>query len=257
MKNSKLYSIGICLAISVFMGAFVGNTAHAIYDLPPVSSLLLATMVSFTLGGSALFSNVMPKGALFMSLNAMNITRKANQKNIGGIAQDHYYAFADDIKTYPVGLNPDFDDASFTKFSDLVTLKSTDVFVMQPGKYFYKLPCILEEGQLKSTQVGPLGSKAFENTGMLANPANLDDFTGLCAYAANKPMIFLVKELNGTYKVVGTQEYPAQVDAYENTNGAKVSDGNIQKVTLKSYGCIPSPNYTGAVPLEPAPVVTP
>ncbi len=257
MKNSKLYSVGICLAISAFMGAFVGKAAHSIYDLTPTSSFILATVVSFTLGASILFSEAMPKGALFMSLNAMNITRKANQKNIGGIAQDHYYAFADDIKTWPVGLNPDFADASLTKFGDLASLKSTDVFVMQTGKYFYKLPCTLEEGQLKTTMVGPIGAKAFENTGMLANPANLEDFTGLCAYAANKSVVFLIKELNGTYKVLGTQEYPAQVDAYESTNGAKVSDGNIQKITVKSYGCIPPPNYTGAIPLEPAAVVVP
>jgi hypothetical protein len=183
-----------------------------------------------------------------MTVNTKSMKRKTGG-NIGGLASEHYWAFADEIKTYPDGLNPDLDAA--TSFEALLTLEATDLFEMQAGKYFGTIPCILEEGQLKSTMVGPLDSRAFENTGTLANQGNDDELKGHAVVAAGRPIILLMRENNGSLKVLGTKEYPAQLDTFEWTNGGKVADGNLQKYAFKSNGKIPSPTYTGAIPLAP------
>ena len=249
MKLLNILFVLASVALALIAGSFVGNLCYNLMAMSGSHSLIIASLVTLAVFASGYLSDYLPQGALFMALNAKNITRKANSKNIGGLAQDHYYAFADDIDVWPVGLNPDFDAA--TSFSDLVNLKTTDIFVMKTGKYFHSFPCILETGQVKSTMVGPLGSHAFENTGTFGNPANLDELTGHIAFIANKPVVVLARELNGTVKVIGTKEYPAQLDNYEGTNGEKVADGNMQKHGFKSLGCIPSPNYLGAIPLEP------
>jgi hypothetical protein len=254
MKLLNILFVLASIALALIAGAFVGNLCSGLMAMSGSHSLIVAVLVALAVFASGYVNDYLPQGALFMALNAKNISRKNNQKNIGGLAQDHYYAFADDIDVWPDGLNPDFDAAA--SYEALVNLPTDDIFVMKTGKFFYTFPCILETGQVKSTMVGPLGSHAFENTAVFGNPANLDELTGHLAFIANKPLVVLVRELNGTVKVVGTKEYPAQVDSYESTNGEKVADGNMQKHGFKSYGCIPSPNYLGAIPLQPV-VVTP
>lgn len=184
-----------------------------------------------------------------MALTAKNIKRSANPKNMGGLAQEHYYAFVEDIKTWPAGLNPDF--AAAENFSDLVTIAADDVFVMQPGKYFHTFPCLLEGGQVKSTRVGPIGSAGYEQSASFSNPDNEDDLKGHIVYIGNKPVIIIAREIKGTVKVIGNRECPAYVETHEIQNGEKVGDGNSQKHSFKAYGSIPSPTYLGAIPVEP------
>jgi hypothetical protein len=193
---------------------------------------------------------VMPQGALFFALTPANIVRNATSNNIAGTMLDHYYAFEEDILSYPAALTPDF--LAATTFGQLVTIPDDDPFIMKTGKCFHTLPCTPDEGKIKSTLVGPTESMAFENSADFGNAGNNDPLRGYIAYTANKKQILIMRELNGTLKVVGTQGYPAIYKSAEASNGGKVSDGNTLKHSLVSYSVVPCPTYLAAVPLTPA-----
>lgn len=238
---------GLCLA--AMAGCFIYHIAAHMYDLGTVTSLVTAFVAGSIVLAGGYIPNLFPSGALAMAISAKSVYRNTNPKNIGGMEREHYYAFPEDIATYPVALTPAFLTAAL--FGDLVTIPLADPFVMVEGKFFHKVPCIPEEGQVKSTLVGPTESRAFENMASFTNAGNNDALRGFLAYNANRPIILIMKELNGTMKVVGTQKYPALMDTVEATNGAKTTDGNIIKNSFKAMCEVPCPTYLAPVPLDP------
>jgi hypothetical protein len=244
----------ILLAVIAF--AFVKYIGTEMYGLTEMQANLVAGGAgAFVIAAPILSSYIpelFPAGALFCALVAKNIGRNPNPKNIAGMQLDHYYAFYEDIDTFPTGLTPDFLAAA--TFGALVTIAEEDVFVMKAGKFFHKLPCTPEEGQVKSTLVGPVDSMAFENTASFGNANNNDPLRGFLGFTANKPVIIVMCELNSSLKVVGTQGYPARLATGDAQNGGKVTDGNIVKHSYKSYSEVPCPTILSPIPLDPAEV---
>lgn len=247
--NILLSSI-VSLLLSVFAALFIANIAYADYGISQVGAYGLGIAVFIILFTSGFYMHkIVPAGSLF-TLAAINITRNAVPKNLGGMESKHYYCFVDDIDTWPDGMSPDFIAAA--GFGALVTIAESDPFVMKTGKCFYEIPCTLEEGQVKSTLVGPMDSPGFENTAAFSNAGNNEPLRGYIGYTANVEQVILMKENNGTVKIIGTQGYPARLVTGEHTNGGKVSDGNIIKHSYKSCSSVPCPTYLAPIPLTPA-----
>ncbi len=250
MKTSlKILSFLTIVLMAICAGLFIRHIGSEMYGLTQSVANLTGLVIAGLVVASAYIPDIWPHGALFMAITAKAIVRNANPKNIAGIGDAHYYAFCEDIETYPAALTPDFVAAA--AFGALVSIPIGDVFVMQAGKFFHPFPCTPETGDVKSTMVGPNDSKAFENVASFSNAGNNDALAGAIGYTANKPVIIVVKELNGTMKVVGTQDYPARLDTADRTSGVKVADGAMIKHAYKAYAPVPCPTLLSPLPLDP------
>jgi hypothetical protein len=174
-------------------------------------------------------------------MNPISVTYAKGRYNPAGITKV-YFALPEDIATFPVLDTPDTVGATF---STLVTLPGA--IVMAVGKKFQEIYCTLEEGELKSTFAGNRDGKGKENMLEISFPGNDADYLGFEAYAANRDFVFLVKEKNGKYRVLGSPEDPAYLDTGDATSGKKIADGRKNVLTFKASGATAPPIYTTAV----------
>lgn len=211
-------------------------------------NMIVAAIISSLLFLASLSPNLYPRGALFFAINAANVT-KVSGKSMGGTAGKFSYAYLEDIASWPVALTPAATAAA--AFADLVTVPLADPFVMLTGKYFQQVDCILEEGEVKHTQIGPRDCAAFENSYDNVYPGNDAAYLGFNALMANKDVVVIAEELNGTFRVIGFPNFPARLEKSDGTGGKKVADGRKNNLSFVSRGPIPPPIYQAPIPLAP------
>jgi len=173
-------------------------------------------------------------------MNAKAINWAQGRYNPGGITQV-FYGYQEDFLSFPALADPE----TATTLESLVNYATA--VVMKPGKQLFQLYCTLEEGEIKSTLAGPRDGKGYENTLEISFPGSEAEFLGFKASAANRQLIFFVKEKNGKVRVLGNIEDPAYFDADDSTSGKKIADGRVSKLTFKSSGATPAPIYTPAL----------
>jgi len=174
-------------------------------------------------------------------MNAAAITYPRGRYNPAGFTKV-YYAFPEDIATFPTLDQPGDGGATF---STLVTYDAA--ITMKTGKQFFEIYCTLEEGELKSTVAGARDGKGKENMMEISFPGNDAAFLGFEAYALNRDFIFIVKEKNGTLRVLGSLEDPAYLDSGEGTSGKKIADSRKHVLTFKASGATAPPIYGVAI----------
>ena len=239
MKNIKF---GSFLIVSILLSLFVGGTVANAFQTPqaflPVAAVLfLCSLVPSKTAGA------------YFALNAKNIIYPQGKLNPGGIAGYIYYAFEEDIASYPEAILVDTETA--TTFDALVTIPLADPFVMKAGKYFHKLYCTLETGEVKFSMVGVRDSKSFENSVEISFPGNEAEMLGFLAAGANRRLAVAVPEQNGKVRVIAHPNFPAQIDTAEGTSGKAVADGRATVITIKASSGTPAPICLAPIPLEP------
>lgn len=237
-----MFSITVLALMSLFMGNVLANGIGEPAAVIPISATL------FTLG----FIPLEQTGVLALALNAKDIVYPQGRFNPGGLQGEVYYAFEEDIQSWPAAL-VNIDTETAVEFADLVTVPAADPFVLKATKSFKKLYVTLETGELKFSLIGPRDSKAFSNSMEISYPSNDAEILGFIASSANRRLVFLVKETNGRIKVLGTPGFPAQLETVEGTTGKLVEDGNVAVQTYLSKSAIPAPIYKAPIPLDPAP----
>lgn len=170
-------------------------------------------------------------------MNAQAITFPQGNYNPAGVSEI-YYGFKEDFASFPLLPEPDTAET----YASLVEYPSA--IVMLPTKRIWPLYCTLEEGQIKSTLVGPRDGKGYDNMIELSFPGNEAEFLGFQATAANRELIFFVKEKNRKVRVLGDLENPAYMETAEGDSGKKISDGRKTVLTFKSSSGTPAPLYT-------------
>ncbi|HEY0056292.1 MAG TPA: hypothetical protein VGB63_13125 [Pedobacter sp.] len=160
-------------------------------------------------------------------MNLANLTWPAGRRNAAGINRV-LYALAEDIATFPELGDPEV----ATTFNELVEILTA--ITMKAGKKFNELYCTLETGELKSKLAGPRDGKGRENTMDISFPGNEAAFLGFDAFTDNLPMVFLVLEKNGKWRVLGSKNDPAYKDDSDGTSGKAISDGRATKLMFKS-----------------------
>lgn len=173
-------------------------------------------------------------------MNAKAITWPQGKFNPGGVTKV-YYGFREDFLSFPALADPE----TATTFESLVTY--TTAIVMKTGKMLYELYCTVEEGEIKSTLVGPRDGKGYENMLGISFPGSEAEFLGFKAASANRDLIFFVKEKNGKVRVLGTIEDPAYFESDDSTSGKKIADGRASVLQFKNSSATPAPIYTPAL----------
>jgi len=221
----------------LLFGALLGTVIHPFINVPLP---MLQAGVALALYGAY---TQLPAGV--MSINMADLT-KQSVENPGGCAQEWYWAFWEDILTFPT--LPAIDAAV-----DLNTMASlTGTFVMKQGKKFWKGYGTLDTVSLEDEMVGPYDSKSFKNIFKCEHPSVKALLAGWLRVVANKSLVIIVKDANGVMRVVGNSNFPASMSESKSSTGAKVEDGNKSSLAFESYNVCPAPIYTGTVPLTPA-----
>ena len=170
-------------------------------------------------------------------MNTQSVKYPLGKYNPAGITKV-WWAWAEDFLSFPV--LPDTETAT-----DMETLaKYVAAAVMKAGKKLEELYCTIEEGEIKTEMDGPRDGKGFKNSLEISFPGNTALMLGFQAAAANRPLIFFVKEKNGVIRVLGTNEDPAYFDANASTSGKKISDGRASVMTFSNTAATPAPIYT-------------
>lgn len=173
-------------------------------------------------------------------MNAAAVTWPQGRFNPAGLTRV-LYAFVDDILSFPTLADPE----TATTYASLVEYEAA--IVMKAGKQFNELYCTVEEGELKSTLVGPRDGKGYENMLEISFPGNEPLFLGFKAASANRNLVFIVLEKNKKVRVLGDLGDPAYMESDESTSGKKIADGRKSVLTFKASSATPCPIYKTAL----------
>lgn len=175
-------------------------------------------------------------------MNAANVQYTQGAYNPAGTTRV-LWAFVTDVLSIPTLPTP----ATAVTFDELVEM--TSAIVMKTGKRMFDLYVTSEEGEVKSKLVGPRDGKGRENSFEGSYPGNDPLFLGWDAATDNNPIIMLVQEKNGKWRLLGDLNDPAYKEDSDGSSGKKVADGRATKFMFKSVGAIPPPIYnpTGGV----------
>ncbi len=242
MKNfiSNSFILMLLVLTSLFMANVVATGLEN-------ASLTLPIAVCLIVCG---FIPLKQEGILSLALNAKNITYAQGAFNPGGVQGRVFYAFEEDIVKWPDALRT-IDTATAIEFSELATIPADDPFEFKAGKSFKEIYVTLETGELKYSLIGPRDSKAFQNSMEISFPSNSQEIIGFIAATANRRLVFLVPEQNNRVKVLGTPQFPAQLETVEGTSGKLIEDGNVAVQTYLSKSPIPAPVYLPPIVTEP------
>ena len=152
------------------------------------------------------------------------------QDNDAGLAEEHYYALKRDIATFPtVAANPTTISARG---------KLTGNFTMKAGKFFKKIYCTLEQGEIVSTQVGPRDGRSYENKATLYVPGYRSVNVGFLEAMKNSKIVLIIRQLDGTMVVFGSAYIGGEIESSELKTGKAITDGKGTTFTVRSIGRI-------------------
>jgi len=177
-------------------------------------------------------------------VDTQDLTHKSGSDNTPGIQQTVFYAPIEDIETLP---KPDVDDSASDTgtFADLVTI--TKDIVMKPGKKFKSIYVTLEDGELKHEGQGETDSMSYKNSLEFAHPGTKPEQLGFAQWCKNSNLVFLVPEVDGQVRVLGTRAYPAKLTSAPGSTGKKSTDGRKTTFNFHSSRKGPAPIFKGKV----------
>ena len=217
----------------------------AILSVAITPFLAIATGIIFGVITVALFlgSIALPTGVL--GLNSFDLL-KVTVENPGGCSTEWYWCFWDDVLTFPT--LPAIDAIGDPDTKALLT----GTHIMKTGKQFWRGYGTLDTVSIEDDAVGPLDSKSFKNTFKCDHPGIKALLAGWLRMVQNRSLIIIVKDSAGILRVVGNQNYGANLTEAKATTGAKVEDGNKASLAFESYGPCPAPILPAVVSLTPA-----
>lgn len=182
-------------------------------------------------------------GTHFAAISLVDISYNQGSNNTGGVQQEIFWALFSDIAFFPPLIQPD--PTGNGAITDLCTINEN--FIMNSGKRFQSMYVTLEKGRIKSQLQGELDCKSFMNEANFFLPGTSPLALGFATLAKNGSFVFLIPEVDGQLRVLGTKGYPAKLKAADTDTGEKTADPKGTPFTFQSAGSTPSPIYTGQV----------
>ena len=168
------------------------------------------------------------------------------KKSLPGTKKRVYLADIRDIVKFPKLADR---SANGTKLSDVATYPAANNFVMAEGKFFIQVDIINNNGQLTCEPQGTFGSKTYKNTYKGNAPGTEEEVTGLIAEVLNAEIIAVVPTRTGKFRVVGSDEFPAEVNPSQDT-GQAATDTNQTALEIVADDEMPAPFYFGKLPVS-------
>lgn len=180
------------------------------------------------------------------NVDTQDLTHLSGSDNTPGIQQQVFYAVLEDIDMLPLPAQDDSASPTGT-FADLVTI--TADIIMKAGKQFHSIYVTLEEGDLKHEGQGETDSMSYKNTLEFSHPGSKAEVLGFAQWVKNNNIVFLVPEVDGQVRLLGSRAYPAKLSAAPGGTGKKSTDGKKTTFTFHSSRKGPAPIFKGHVQL--------
>ena len=177
------------------------------------------------------------------------------KKSLPGTKKRVYLADVRDIVKFPKLADR---SAQGTKLSNVATYPATiasgnttvaNNFEMVQGKSFIQVDIINNNGQLTCEPQGTFGSKTYKNTYKGNAPGTEEEVTGLIAELLNAEVVAVVPTRTGKFRVVGSDEFPAEVNPNQDT-GQSATDTNQTTLEIVADDEMPAPFYYGKLALS-------
>ena len=166
------------------------------------------------------------------------------KKSLPGTKKRVYLADIRDIVGFPE--KPDRSGTGFTL--EQVPVLSGN-FTMATDKFFAQVDIINNNGKIAVEAQGTFGSKTFKNTYTGNAPGTEVEITGLIAELINAEVIAVVPTRTGKFRVIGSEEFPAEVNPSQDT-GQAPTDSNQTVLEISADDELPAPFFTGTLPIS-------
>ena len=166
------------------------------------------------------------------------------KKSLPGTKKRVYIADVRDITGWPTRPNRNAEGFSLEKVPVL-----TGSFTLAQGKYFSQVDIINNSGKITVEPQGTFGSKTFKNTYTGNAPGTEEEVTGLSAELLNAEVVAVVPTRTGKFRVIGSDEFPAEVNPSQDT-GQAPTDTNQTVLEIVSDDELPAPFFTGTLPVS-------
>lgn len=166
------------------------------------------------------------------------------KKSLPGTKKRFYVADIRDILSWPTKPN---------RAAEGFSLKDVPVctgnFTMAQGKFFAQVDIINNTGNLKVEPQGTFGSRTFKITYTGDAPGTEEEITGLSAELLNADVVAVVPTRNGKFRMVGSEEFPAEVGPNQDS-GKAAADTNQTSFEITADDELPAPFFTGTLPVS-------
>ena len=166
------------------------------------------------------------------------------KKSLPGTKKRVYIADIHDILTFPTKPNR---SASGFSLENVPVL--TGAFTMAGGKFFAQVDIINNNGKITVESQGTFGSKTFKVTYTGNAPGTEEEISGLIAELLNAEVIAVVPTRTGKFRIVGSEEFPAEVNPSQDT-GQAATDTNQTVLEIVADDELPAPFFTGTLPVS-------
>ncbi len=116
-----------------------------------------------------------------------------------------------------------------------------------PPKGFFKITVLPETGMVDTQNQGEKGSKSNVNNFAGTLPGTSAKVTGFIRKYQNVGMIFLVTQVNGEIKQIGSKNSPAYLSEATGSSGVKPGDVHGTPIKFSDVQAYPAPVYTGTI----------
>lgn len=132
-----------------------------------------------------------------------------------------------------------------TTLEEAGTISDAHTFTGDLG--FFKINILPNTGLIETTSEGDPGTKTCANSFSGVLQGTTAKIAGFIRKYQNLPMIFLVTEVTGEVKQIGSQYSPAFLTELTGTSGQKAGDVKGTTVKFADTQAYPAPTYTGAI----------
>lgn len=189
------------------------------------------------------------KTGIIKCFDYIDIPRFSEGDNMGGTGTKFYFALAEDVDVWPT--LPTW--AAAATLDELQVL--TGLLTMKTSKNFFTGYMTQDTGQITSADQGEVDGVSQKHTFKFFHPKMAAKLLGFIRATNNKPMVFVVPDANGTYFMIGSEQFPAMKDPSGESGSAEGTAGRSgATLNFTSYGNGPVPILpdTIEVPLTPA-----
>lgn len=177
-----------------------------------------------------------------------DVLKPSGTENGAGLKRTIYFGLADQVETWPTL------PSSPSNYEDLVTHDAA--VAMQIGEQMYSFYATIRKSSLETLSAGSRGSLTAINRLKIVRAEISAAVVGFIKQHKNDEMIFIVEDLNGKPRFLGTEDLPAMFEEFNIPTGGDVTDEHDVSITIESVG--PEATFYGtaasplAIPLTPA-----
>lgn len=203
-------------------------------------------MISMWMIFGLMIERFMAGFGLIQCLDLYDIEYASGQDNTGGMTQTFYFAYAEDILTWPT-----YSSKSVAADEDEL-MNYEGNFIMKPGKKFYKGYCTQDTGEVRWEAQGGIDGKSFKHMFELFRPSSDAKTLAFLDLVKNANLVLIGRDRDGNWRVVGSEFMSAKLESGSGTTGKTAEDVKGDTMVFSTSLESPPKFYPGTIPLTEA-----